>query len=149
AVDRSVSGSQRQPNVGGRSGGRVSKASGIREVGYFDCAGGGQVVVDGTTAYVAHMHSPHGTSVVGVSDRARPREIASVSIPRGMHSHKVRAANGVMVVNREAVPSNRPGPDFTGGGLGIFDVSDPRAPREVCFWRCGGSGVHRFTFDGR
>jgi hypothetical protein len=127
----------------------VSKASGIREVGYFDCAGGGQVVVDGPTAYIAHMHAPDGTSVVDVSDPAKPRELATVTIPKGIHSHKVRAVNGVMVVNREAVPSNRPGPDFTGGGLGIFDVSNPRAPREVCFWRCGGAGVHRFTFDGR
>jgi hypothetical protein len=127
----------------------VSKASGIREVGYFDCAGGGQVVVDGTTAYIAHMHAPDGTSVVDVSDPTTPRELATIAIPKGMHSHKVRAANGVMVVNREGVPSNHPGPDFTGGGLGIFDISNPRAPREVCFWRCGGSGVHRFTFDGR
>jgi hypothetical protein len=127
----------------------VSKASGIREVGYFDCAGGGQVVVDGTTAYIAHMHAPDGTSIVDVSDPRKPRELATIAIPGGMHSHKVRATNGVMVVNREGVPSNRPGPDFTGGGLGIFDVSNPRAPREVCFWRCGGSGVHRFTFDGR
>src|SRR5256884_5805875 len=33
--------------------------------------------------------------------------------------------------------------------LGVFDVSNPRAPREIAFWRSGGAGVHRFTFDGR
>ena len=56
--------------------------SGVRQVGYFDCAGGGQVVVSGTTAYVAHMKAPHGTTIVDVSDPARPRAIAELTIPR-------------------------------------------------------------------
>jgi hypothetical protein len=25
-------------------------------------------------------------------------------------------------------------------------VSNPHAPREIAFWRCGGAGVHRFTY---
>jgi hypothetical protein len=54
----------------------------------------------------------------------------------------VRAANGIMVVNREAQPADHPGPGFE-GGLGIFDVSNPQKPREITFWRCGGAGVHR------
>jgi len=35
------------------------------------------------------------------------------------------------------------------GGLVIYDVSQPGRPREITFWKCGGAGVHRFTFDGR
>jgi hypothetical protein len=35
---------------------------GLRQVAWLDCPGGGQVSVDGTTAYVAHMKAPHGTS---------------------------------------------------------------------------------------
>ena len=31
----------------------------------------------------------------------------------------------------------------------IYDVSTPSKPREITFWKCGGAGVHRFTFDGR
>jgi hypothetical protein len=120
----------------------------MRQVGYLDCAGGGQVVVDGTVAYVAHMSAPDGTSIVDVSDPKHPRVLATVEVPAGMHSHKVRAANGLMLVNREAQPADRPAPGFS-GGLGVFDVSDPRRPREVAFWRSGGAGVHRFTFDGR
>ena len=123
-------------------------AHGIKQVGYFDCPGGGQVVVDGNVAFIAHMHAPDGTTVVDVSDPSKPRKLATVEVPPGMHSHKVRAANGVMVVNREAQPADRPAPDFQ-GGLGIFDVSNPQKPREITFWRCGGAGVHRFTFDGR
>jgi hypothetical protein len=126
----------------------VGEGNGIREVGYFDCPGSGQVVVDGTIAYVAHMRAPDGTTVVDVSDPRHPRALAHLTVPEGTHSHKVRAAGGLMLVNREAVPADRPGAAGL-GGLGIYDVSDPARPREITFWRSGGSGVHRFTFDGR
>ena len=47
---------------------------GLRQVGYVDCAGGGQVVVVDGIAYVGHMRSPHGTSIIDVRD---PRTAAS------------------------------------------------------------------------
>ena len=72
---------------------------GIRQVGYFDCAGGGQVVVENNIAYVAHMRSPHGTSIIDVSDPKNPKELATLGMPQGAHSHKVRVGNDVMVVN--------------------------------------------------
>ena len=122
-------------------------ARGLRRVGYFDCPGGGQVVVDGHVAYIAHMKAPDGTTLVDVSDPKSPRRLAGVDVPPGTHSHKVRAANGIMLANREAHPHRSDG-DVT-GGLVIFDVSDPSRPREINFWRSGGGGVHRFTFDGR
>ena len=75
---------------------------GLRQVGYFDCAGGGQVVVDDGIAYVGHMRSPHGTLD---RRRARPEATASssprIDMPPGTHSHKVRVANGLMVINHE------------------------------------------------
>src|SRR5205823_9474867 len=43
--------------------GNGASARGVRQVGYFDCPGGGQVVVDGRVAFVAHMKAPHGTTV--------------------------------------------------------------------------------------
>ncbi len=71
----------------------MSKAKGIREVSYmdirqgggvghthaapgmrmqsmswFDCAGGGQVVVEKDVAYIGNMRNPHGTLVIDVSD---------------------------------------------------------------------------------
>ena len=121
---------------------------GLKQVAWLDCPGGGQVSVDGTIAYVAHMKAPHGTSIVDVSDPARPRTLATVEVPPHTHSHKVRAANGLMLVNREAQPAHQP-PAGVGGGLVIYDVSTPARPREITFWKCGGAGVHRFTFDGR
>lgn len=128
----------------------MSSSKGIREVGYFDCPGGGQVVVDGTCAYVAHITSPEGTSVVDVSDPKHPRKIAELAIPRGLHSHKVRVANGIMLVNYEIDPlAEDAATKELWRGLGIYDVSDPAHPREITRWTCGGRGVHRFTFDGR
>jgi hypothetical protein len=67
-------------------------------------------------------------------------------MPMGWHSHKVRAANGLMLVNHER--TKKDAADF-GGGLGVYDVSNPSKPRLITKWKTGGSGVHRFTFDGR
>jgi hypothetical protein len=40
-----------------------------------------------------------------------------------------------------------PNADFV--GLRVFDVSNPDKPRDIHHWHCVGTGVHRFTFDGR
>jgi hypothetical protein len=53
-----------------------------------------------------------------------------------------------MLVNREAHGAPQ-GASNAPRGLGIYDVSSPGRPREITLWRSGGSGVHRFTFDGR
>jgi hypothetical protein len=124
----------------------MSEAHGLRSVGYFDCPGGGQVVVSGDVAFIAHMAPPHGTTIVDVSDPAHPRKLAELTIPPDVHSHKVRVVDGVMLVNREPLPRRPRTPDAR-GGLGIYDVSRPDRPREITFWPC--VGVHRFTFDGR
>ncbi len=116
-------------------------------VAHVDVAGGGQVWVDGTTLYVGHMNAPHGTTIVDVADPRNPRILATIDIPEGWHSHKVRVANGTMVVNHERVG---PGGDASfGGGIGIYDVSDPAHPVLRTKWQTAGPGVHRFSFDGR
>ena len=126
----------------------MGQGSGMREVGYFDCAGGGQVVVVDNIAYIGHMQSPHGTSLVDVSDPRHCRELASIGMPPGTHSHKVRVANGLMVVNHELM-APAPAAAQARGGIGIYDVGDPRRPRELARWTTSGKGVHRFDFDGR
>ena len=125
----------------------MGQGSGIREVAWIDIAGGGQVVVDGNHAYVGHMDPPHGTSVLDVSDPAKPRVVASIDIPTGLHSHKVRVANDIMVGNRERAWGEKPADDFV--GLRILDVSRPAGLRDKGHWECAGMGVHSFTFDGR
>ncbi len=125
----------------------MASTSGIREVAHVECPGGGQIRVDGTTAYVGHMAAPYGTSIYDVADPANPRQLAEIAIPAGFHSHKVRAGNGLMVVNHERLGGEAP-EDFV-GGLGIYDVEDPSRPRHVTNWETWGTGVHRFDFDGR
>jgi len=126
----------------------VSQIHGLREIGYVDCPGSGQVYVDQGHAYLAHMEGPDGTTVVDVKDPRRPRRVAALQVPDGVHSHKVRVANDVMLVNWEAPPPYTLGPGFR-GGLGIYDVSNPASPRQITFWQTAGTGVHRYDFDGR
>jgi hypothetical protein len=125
----------------------VAEARNCRRVAHLDCPGGGQVWVDGTTLYIGQMRGPHGTTIVDVEDPARPRLLAQVEIPDGWHSHKVRVADGVMIVNHERFGSAGAA-DF-GGGLGIYDVADPANPRQIGKWTTHGKGVHRYDFDGR
>ncbi len=125
----------------------MAEARNARRVGHLDCPGGGQVWVDGTTLYVGHMRSPHGTTIVDVADPTKPRVLAQIEIPAGWHSHKVRVADGVMIVNHERLGGDGQA-DF-GGGLGIYDVEDSAKPRQIGKWQTHGKGVHRYDFDGR
>lgn len=168
-------------------------AHNVSPLGRLDIAGGGQVVVEGDLAFIGHMDPPHGTTIVDVSDPARPRPVARLEMPPHTHSHKVRVAGDIMVINNEntrrhlmaagnRLPEERarltgelgrPPTDaelaralnnyraedipalieaaaqgFDGGGIRIFDISDPSAPAETAFFKTGGNGVHRFDFDG-
>ena len=117
----------------------------VRRIGHIDCPGGGQVWVDGSVLYVGHMRAPSGTSLWDIADPARPKPLASIDLPEGWHSHKVRASDGIMVVNHEWQGGD---PAF-GGGLAIYDVADPTRPRPLGKWTTAGKGVHRYDFDGR
>ena len=52
-----------------------------------------------------------------------------------------------MIVNHERFGTG--GPDGFSGGLAIYDVSKPAAPKLISKWMTGGKGVHRYDFDGR
>ena len=74
----------------------------LRRIGHLDIPGGGQIVVDGDTAYIGHMKPPHGTSILDVSDPAKPRLIASIEPPSPhSHTHKVRVVGDLMITNVE------------------------------------------------
>src|SRR5690242_662673 len=62
----------------------------MKRLGHLDLAGGGQVVVQGDHAFVGHMEAPYGTTILDVSNPARPRIIAEIRLEdRHEHSHKV------------------------------------------------------------
>ena len=77
-------------------------ARNISRLGHLDIAGGGQVVVQGSYAYVGHMKPPMGTSIIDVSDPANPRVTAHVPPPdEYSHTHKVRVVGDIMITNVE------------------------------------------------
>jgi hypothetical protein len=125
----------------------VPSQSNTKLVAHIDCPGGGQVWVDGQTLYLGHMRPTSGTTVIDIADPKNPKTLATIDMPEGWHSHKVRAANGLMLVNHEKFGKASRGE--VGGGLGIYDVSRPSAPKLLCNWQTVGGGVHRFDFDGR
>ncbi len=74
----------------------------LRRIGHLDIPGGGQIVVEGDTAYIGHMKPPHGTSILDVSDPTKPRLVASIDSPSPhSHTHKVRVVGDLMFTNVE------------------------------------------------
>jgi hypothetical protein len=83
-------------------------ARNVRRIGHLDLAGAGQVTVQGNYAYVGHIpNRAHlGTTILDVSDPAHPRSMASITLTdTASHSHKVRVAGDLMIVNHERNPT--------------------------------------------
>jgi hypothetical protein len=81
-----------------------AKARNVRRLGHLDLPGAGQVNVQGHYAYVGHIPNKQdlGTSIIDIADPANPRLISTVNVgDLGSHSHKVRVAGDIMVVNHE------------------------------------------------
>jgi hypothetical protein len=81
-----------------------SLAHNVRRVGHLDLAGAGQVTISNGHAFVGHIPNQDGlgTSIIDISDPAKPRVVATVTLDDiQSHSHKVRVAGDIMVVNHE------------------------------------------------
>jgi hypothetical protein len=79
-------------------------ARNVRCLGHLDLAGGGQVTVSGSHAFVGHIPNPDrlGTSIIDIADPRKPRLVAAITLDdHESHSHKVRVAGDVMIVNHE------------------------------------------------
>jgi hypothetical protein len=82
----------------------ASLARNVRRLGHLDLAGGGQVTVRGSYAFVGHIPNPDhlGTSIIDIADPRKPRLVATITLDdHESHSHKVRVAGDIMVVNHE------------------------------------------------
>jgi len=79
-------------------------ARNVRRIGHLDLPGAGQVNINGRYAYVGHIPNKQdlGTSIVDIANPANPRVVATVNVgDLASHSHKVRVAGDIMVVNHE------------------------------------------------
>ena len=77
--------------------------------------------------YVGHQRPTSGTTIVDVLT-IETEHLATIDVPDGWHSHKVRVSKCATIVNHE-----RFGNRF-GGGLGIYDVSKPSSPKLITKW---------------
>jgi hypothetical protein len=122
--------------------------SGFRVVSHSDlggCGDGMQVLREGDALYVGHYgKSGMGTTILDVSDAARPRIVEQWPAPDGTHTHKVQVADGLLLVNEERF---RDAGSWR-AGLVVYDASEPLAPRRVARHDCGGGGVHRIVWTG-
>jgi len=124
------------------------EGAGLSVIGHSDLNGYGdgmQVMRHGDAVYVGHFGpSGMGTSILEVSDQARPRIVIQWPAPPGSHTHKVQVADGILAVNHELFRSAGPAPV----GMAIYELSDPFEPRQVGFFDTGGRGVHRIVWEG-
>jgi len=116
--------------------------------------GGGSIVeVHKGFAYVGAVggssyNGPEGFTVHDVSDPRKPRKVAEVRPPAGVHCHKLRVVDGdFLYVNSEQLPGET-GKDAR-TGLFIFDISKGGEPRQVGFYDMPGTGPHRFAVDNK
>jgi hypothetical protein len=131
----------------------TATAEGLRLLSQHDLDGRGdgmQVLREGDVLYVAHNGtSGAGTSILDVSDPARPRLVRQWDAPANTHSHKVQIADGLLLTNHEGFPLRPPGPQGPwSAGLAVYSLEDPFDPKPVGFWEAGGRGVHRIVWEG-
>lgn len=104
-----------------------------------------QMMVKDDTLYVGHLGAERGTSIVDVSDPGRPRLVGRLPAFANTYSPKTQLVGDILVVNYE----QRGTEGAARAGVAVFDVSNPRAPRELSYFHTGGKGVHRFWFVDR
>src|SRR5262249_29853571 len=83
-------------------------ARNVRRLGHLDLPGAGQVTIAARHAYVGHTPNKNHLAPP-LTDRAypaNPRVIATVTLDdHSSHSHKVRVAGEIMIVNHERNPT--------------------------------------------
>lgn len=127
------------------------EAKNFRLLGHDPSAGwgGGSLVeVKKGFAYVGAIGgaSPEGFTVHDVSDPRKPYKVAEVVSPPGVHSHKLRlVGDDLLYVNAEKLHGEK-GRDGR-AGVFIFDIRNPRQPKQVGFYDMPGNGPHRFGID--
>lgn len=91
-----------------------------------------------------------GWTVLDVTDPAQPEPAAWIPGPANTWTTQVSVANGLLLAGLARIPPGWGG-DPTGPfeeAAVVFDVGDPRNPRELARIRLGGTGSHRNWWAG-
>ena len=86
--------------------------------------------------YLAHESAPKDITTVDVTDLANPKVINQTNLPhQEMRSNSLAAVGDILYVAYQVA---RPG--MTPAGMGIYDISNPEAPRQIVFFDTSGPG---------
>lgn len=119
----------------------------IRLLGHSDLNGFGktmQAMSFHNCLYVGHLTPGRGTSIVDVKNPRDPVLIGNLPGYENTFSPKVQVAGDLLLVNYEQKTDEK----AARVGFSVFDISNPKKPREICFYCTGGKGVHRITYTG-
>ena len=110
----------------------AASSAGLCLLAHHDLGGHGdgmQVVRSGNALYVGHTGTTGmGTSVLDVTDPARPVLVSQWPTPARSHTHKVQVADGLLLVNQEKFPYRAVMSEPFSAGLAVYDLSDPLRP---------------------
>ena len=147
---------------------RASASWNMRQLGHIDLApksdmfGGAlkiqiQIVGDRRYMYAACLWYT-GVHVLDVTDPLKPEYVTLIPSPYKVSRSNIQQAGDLLIVSEDTpVPPKfkHPGlPDWSKEGpvertgVTIYDVSDPRKPRELAYHHIEGRGCHRNYYDG-
>lgn len=146
-------------------------AKNMRIIGHSDQGGrsdGTQIMVENGFAYISHIFSK-GFTVVDVNDPRDPRVVNFVAAPANTWTlHLQVHGNLLLVVHaqdqfaqpkvaderhyykaqvRSAEDSRDEVRDWS-AGMAVYDLTDPKAPRQIGFMPVQGLGLHRIWYVG-
>jgi len=130
-------------------------AHNIEVLGYHDLSGrpafklAMQAVAGRWYLYMGHLWH-RGWSILDVTDPTSPEHIAFVPGPENTWTIQIQVAEGKMITALERIAPGWGGQEgqLYSEGFLIWDVSDPRRPRQLGQYRTHSTGTHRNFYDG-
>jgi hypothetical protein len=68
------------PGADADAGAAPRGSSNIRHLCRTELPGGGQIVIQGTTAFVGHQVGPEGTTILDISDPRKPKVLSQIMV---------------------------------------------------------------------
>ncbi len=130
-------------------------AHNIEVLGYHDLGGkpafklAMQEVAGRWYLYMGHLWH-RGWSILDVTDPAAPEYVSFIPGPENSWTIQIQVAEGKMITALERIAPGWGGAEgrpFSEGFL-IWDVSDPKKPRQLGHYRTESTGTHRNFYDG-